>query len=84
MPKETTNLTQIPGIGKRMSEHLVNAGYSTMESLKGQKPEEIYTRAVLGGMMEDRCALYQFRLCVAYAEGTITDPEKLKWYNWKD
>ncbi|MDR1218644.1 MAG: helix-hairpin-helix domain-containing protein [Treponema sp.] len=32
----------------------------------------------------DRCALYQYRLAVAYANGTITDSEKLKWWNWKD
>jgi hypothetical protein len=32
----------------------------------------------------DRCALYQYRLAVAYANGPITDPEKIKWWNWKD
>jgi len=79
-----TELTQIPGIGKRMAEHLVNAGYPTIESLKGQSPDLIYAKACTSGMMDDRCALYQFRLCVAYAEDKITDPAKLKWYNWKD
>ncbi len=33
--------TKIPGIGKRMAQHLVNAGYPDIESLKGQSPEEI-------------------------------------------
>ncbi|MDR1220254.1 MAG: helix-hairpin-helix domain-containing protein [Treponema sp.] len=32
----------------------------------------------------DRCALYQYHLAAAYANGTITDYEKLKWWNWKD
>ena len=43
MPNKT-DLTQIPGIGKKMAEHLINAGYPDIESLKGQDPEEIYTK----------------------------------------
>jgi hypothetical protein len=35
-------------------------------------------------MQVDRCALYAYRLAVAYANGEIKDPEKLKWWNWKD
>ena len=37
-----TDLTTIPGIGKNMARHLINAGYPTVASLKGQNPEEIY------------------------------------------
>jgi len=80
-----TDLTQIPGIGKNMARHLINAGYPYMESLKGQDPEAIYRQDCLfQGVQVDRCALYAYRLAVAYAEGTVTDPEKLKWWNWKD
>jgi len=80
-----TDLTSIPGIGKRMAEHLTNAGYPTIESLKGQNPEEIYQKdCSFQGVKVDRCALYAYRLAVAYADDTITDPEKLKWWNWKD
>ena len=76
---------QIPGIGKDMAQHLINVGYTTIASLKGQDPEEIYLKDCLfQGVKVDRCVLYVYRLAVAYAEGTITDPEKLKWWNWKD
>ena len=80
-----TDLTLIPGIGKNMARHLSNAGYPDIESLKGQDPEGIYRKDCLfQGAQVDRCALYCYRLAVAYAEGIITDPEKLKWWNWKD
>ena len=81
----STDLTQIPGIGKNMAQHLINAGYPDIESLKGQDPEDIYQKDCLSqGVKVDRCALYVYRLAVAFAEGSITDPEKLKWWNWKD
>ena len=37
-----SDLQVIPGIGKNMAQHLINAGYPTVESLKKQDPEEIY------------------------------------------
>ena len=62
-----TDLTQIPGIGKNMARHLINAGYPDMESLKGQDPEEIYHKDCLyQGIQVDRCVLYVYRLAVAY------------------
>ena len=83
--KHKTDLTKIPGIGQNMARHLINAGYPTVASLKGQNPEEIYRKdSLFQGVQVDRCALYVYRLAVAYANGTITDPEKLKWWNWKD
>jgi predicted flap endonuclease-1-like 5' DNA nuclease len=36
-----SELEQIPGIGKNMARHLMNAGYPTIASLKRQDPEEI-------------------------------------------
>jgi len=82
---EQTDLIKIPGIGENMAQHLINAGYPNIASLKGQDPEEIYQRDCLFQCAHvDRCALYCYRLAVAYANGTITDPEKLKWWNWKD
>lgn len=82
---DKTDLTQIPGIGPNMARHLINAGYPDIDSLKGQDPEEIYQKDCLfQGVQADRCALYCYRLAVVYAEGKIDDPEKLKWWNWKD
>ena len=76
-----TGLTQIPGIGEKMVDHLINAGYPTVESLI----VEIYQKDCLyQGAQVDRCALYCYRLAVAYADGAINDPKKLKWWNWKD
>jgi len=80
-----TDLTQIPGIDKKMAQHLINAGYPDIESLKGQDPDEIYKNDCLfQGIQVDRCALYCYRLAVAYANQNITDPEQMKWWNWKD
>jgi len=80
-----TDLTSIPGIGKKMAQHLINAGYPTIASLKGQNPDEIYRQdASFRGVQACRCALYVYRMAVAYADGTITDHEKLQWWDWKD
>ena len=80
-----TDLTTIPGIGSNMKQHLENAGYFFVEDLIGQSPDEIYEKdCIFQGCRVDRCALYAYRLAVAYAEGRIEDPEKLKWWNWKD
>ena len=37
-----TDLTKIPGIGINMAEHLIRAGFPTIESLLGKSPDEIY------------------------------------------
>ena len=36
------------------------------------------------GYQEDRCALYVWRAAVYYADHETRDPEKLKWWYWKD
>jgi hypothetical protein len=80
-----SELELIPGVGENMARHLINAGYPTIESLKGQDPEEIYRKdCAYQGCRVDRCALYVYRLAVYFAENETLDPEKLKWWNWKD
>jgi hypothetical protein len=80
-----TDLKTIPGIGKNMEQHLNDLGYHCVEDLAGQDAEEMYEReCVQAGAMVDRCALYVYRLAVYYAENGAHDPEKLKWWNWKD
>ena len=81
-----TDLTKIPGVGKNMAQHLINAGYPDIESLKGQNPEEVYTKDCLfQGVQVDRCALYCYRLAVHYADHDGQLPaHKQNWWDWKD
>jgi hypothetical protein len=80
-----SELERIPGVGKNMAQHLGNIGYATIESLKGQNPEEIYLKdCSFQGRKVDRCALYVYRLAVYYADNDIHEPDKLRRWNWKD
>ena len=52
-----------------MVQHLINAGYPTIDSLKGQNSEEVYIKDCLfQGVHVDRCALYCCKLAVHYAD----------------
>ena len=83
----TSELTNIPGVGKSIAEDLLAIGIEKVEGLVGRNPEDLYEQHNLRvGRIEDRCLLYVFRCAVYYAD-TIPeerDPEKLKWWNWKD
>ena len=83
-----TDLTEIPGIGKKMAQHLANIGYPNIESLKGQDPEEIYMKHCLlngPGNQSCRCVLYCYRLAVYYAGHSGQLPsDKQNWSDWKD
>ncbi|HIT86459.1 MAG TPA: Pathogenicity locus [Candidatus Coprocola pullicola] len=80
-----TDLKTIPGVGPNIEQHLIQLGYTSVSSLKGENPEEIFQKdCILQGCSLDRCLLYVYRLAVYYAENTIYDPEKLKWWHWKD
>lgn len=80
-----TELRKIPGVGPETERDLINLGYTTVESLKGQDPEDMYMRdCLLHGRSIDRCQLYVYRCAVYYASTENPDPEKLKWWNWKD
>lgn len=80
-----SDLQTIPGVGPNMERHLLELGYSTVDSLKGADPEAMYNRECRQrGERLDRCVLYVYRLAVYFAENTEHEPEKLKWWNWKD
>ena len=80
-----TDLTEIPYVGKRTKEALMNIGIHCVEDLIGKDPEDLYVRDCLAkGFQEDRCALYVYRMAVYYAEHTEWEAEKLKWWYWKD
>lgn len=77
-------LTEIPGIGPSLARDLHLLGYNKVTELIGAKPQAMYEKLekITGGH-QDRCVLYTFRCAVFYAEGG-REPEKLKWWNWKD
>ena len=83
-----TDLTQIPGIGSKMAQHLIDIGYPDILSLKGQDPDEIYTKHCLlqdPGNASCRCVLYCYRLAVHYADHDGKLPhDKQNWGDWKD
>lgn len=81
----SSDLKTIPGIGENIEKHLHHIGIETVEDLRGKDPEELYLKDCLfKGFQEDRCLLYVFRLAVYYAEHETHEPEKLKWWYWKD
>ena len=81
-----SELTKIPGIGNNMADHLIKAGFPTIDSLKGQSASAIYTAdCIAQGIPVDRCALYCYRLAVHYADhGGVLPPDKQNWWDWKE
>ena len=80
-----TELRAIPGVGPKTEADLIALGYPTVASLRGADPEELYERdCARRGFLIDRCQLYVYRCAVYFAVTEHPDPEKLKWWNWKD
>lgn len=78
-------LMQVPGVGKSIANDLLNIGIKGVSGLKGRDPEKLYRKSnKSAGAVQDRCLLYVFRCAVYYANTKKPDPEKLKWWNWKD
>jgi hypothetical protein len=77
-------LTAIPGVGKSIARDLRNIGIVSVDNLHGKDPGELYRLSnEYCGAIQDKCLLYVFRCAVYFAEGG-RNPEKLKWWNWKD
>ncbi len=78
-------LRKIPGVGPKTEADLQALGYQTIDSLRGQDPQLIYERdCARRGFLIDRCQLYVYRLAVYFAETPNPDPERLRWWKWKD
>lgn len=80
-------LIEIPGVGKSIATDLVNIGIRSIADLRGKDPEVLYDMSNrFAGTVQDRCLLYVFRCAVYFAQTPAKkrDPEKLKWWNWKD
>lgn len=82
---DKSELQQIPGVGRSIAADLQEIGITRIQELKGKSPQALYDQ-VCGatGQIHDRCLLYVFRSAVYYASNARHDPEKLKWWNWKD
>ena len=80
-----TDLQKIPYVGKETEQDLRLLGFDSIATLKGADPEKMYEKeCALKGVKVDKCQLYVYRMAVYYAENEVHDPEKLKWWNWKD
>ncbi len=70
---------------KKLSREFLNIGINDVSDLKNRNPEELYLKiCAKQGYQIDRCVLYVCRSSVYFAENKNPDPEKLKWWNWKD
>ena len=77
-------LQQIPGIGPSLAQDLRKLGYGAVKDLQNADPEEMYSRLCALCGKQDPCVLYAFRCAVYFAQPGPHDPEKLKWWYWKD
>nr|WP_326186491.1 helix-hairpin-helix domain-containing protein [uncultured Oscillibacter sp.] len=78
-------LEVIPGVGPRIARAMEAIGIRQVADLRGRDPEALFRLdRAKKGFQEDRCALYVWRLAVYYAEHETREPEKLKWWYWKD
>jgi len=85
--KSIRNLQVIPGVGKSIANDLWRIGITDVADLRGKDPKELYDLSNKEvGTIQDRCLLYVFRCAVYYAntEKKKQNPEKLKWWNWKN
>jgi nucleotidyltransferase/DNA polymerase involved in DNA repair len=81
------SLRDIPGVGPSIAQDLIRIGIHSIDDLKGKDPYVLYDQSnASAGCIQDRCLLYVFKEAVYYAETPAhnRDPEKLKWWNWKD
>ncbi len=80
-----TELRKIPNIGKATERDLIAMGYTTVESLKGKRADELYAQeCALRGHAVDRCQLYLYRAVEYFVNTENPDPLKCRWWYWKD
>ena len=78
-------LQRIPGVGPSIARDLRGLGIRRVADLKGRDPERLYRRLEeQRGRRQDPCVLYTFRCAVYFATTARPDPERLKWWWWKD
>jgi Pathogenicity locus len=78
-------LCMIPGIGPSLARDLVTLGVQRVADLASRDPQALYEQlCAQTGQHHDRCVLYAFRCAVYFATTAAPDPQKLKWWHWKD
>ncbi len=78
-------LLAIPGVGPATVADFHLLGIHEIADLKHRDPQHLYDELCeRTGVRHDPCCLYVFRCAVYYASTTRRDPEKLKWWNWKN
>ncbi len=83
--RKVDELQCIPGIGPSLAGDLRSLGVKRVADLKDRDPQRLYDQLnKKTGVRQDPCVLYTFRCAVYYASHKRHDPEKLKWWNWKD
>jgi hypothetical protein len=81
----STDLEQIPGIGKSIARDLRDIGIRSVDELKGKKADQLYKKVCdFKASPVDKCMLYVIRCAIYYASNTDHNPKLLKWWNWKD
>lgn len=83
--KRYEKTTGIPGVGIKIAQALKSIGIHQVRDLKHRNPERLYKllEQTIGAHV-DKCVLYVFRTAVYYASHEKHDPDKLKWWSWKD
>jgi len=85
MDNSLKKIQTIPGVGPKLSKEFLNIGIKDVSDLKGKSPKKLYSQICAKQRRQvDRCVLYVCRSSVYFAENKNFDPEKLKWWNWKD
>ncbi len=77
--------SKLPNVGKQTEHDLLAMGYTSIESLKGKKADDLYQEEChLRGCAIDRCQLYLYRALEYYINTESPDVNKSKWWYWKD
>lgn len=76
---------KLPNVGVQIEQDLLAMGYTSIDSLKGVKADDLYQKECdLRGCSIDRCQLYLYRALEYYINSENPDIEKCKWWYWKD
>jgi len=82
---DSQDLKQIPGVGKSIEQDFKQIGINSIKDLTNKDPETLYKKmCAKQGEKLDRCLLYVCKTATYYANNKTHNPEKLKWWNWKD